>query len=279
MASVRPRVDAELIDTVVATLTERDRVICEHLLEHRVLTTAQLRELAFDSLTRAETRLVALYRRRVVDRFRPYTATGSAPYHYLLDEVGAAALAGVRGQRADELPWRRDQVLRWARSQRLAHLIGTNGVFTALVDYARHHPGYHLAAWWSERRCVAAFGSLARPDGYGQWRYPGGGLDFCLEYDTGTETVGRVASKMTSYAKLQLAVDRSLWVLIWTSTSRREGELRRALLPYAHAVRVATATDGTSETSAGNSWLALRGGHRVALAEISTQNEENLKAR
>src|SRR5436853_2663001 len=78
-------------------LTERDRAICETLYEQRLLTTEQLHELYFPNVVRARKRLVELYRLGVVDRFRPYRPTGSAPCHYVLDQLGVAVVASERG--------------------------------------------------------------------------------------------------------------------------------------------------------------------------------------
>jgi hypothetical protein len=263
---VRPRLDEVLVGQVIRSLTDRDRMLCEHLYEHRVLTSDQIRQLGYASLSRTQTRLVALHRRRVLDRFRPYVPTGSAPYHYLLDQAGAAAVAAARGVELDQLGWRRDHALRYATSQRLGHLVGVNGVFTSLIGNARRNPGYRLTEWWSETRCAAAFGALARPDGYGRWQHPAGTFDFWLEYDTGTETLGRVAAKLDGYQKLATVLDRPVWLLAWTSTLRREAALRRAIagrLPL-----VATTCGQLGTDAAAPVWLPAPGHLRLAPAAL-----------
>jgi hypothetical protein len=78
-------------------LTDRDRQLCRLLLEHRVLTSHQLTQLAFNHLDTAEDRLRTLTSLGVLDRFRPRRDTGSAPYHYVLGPLGAATLAAEQG--------------------------------------------------------------------------------------------------------------------------------------------------------------------------------------
>ena len=76
-------------------------------------------------------------------------------------------------------------------------------MFCALAAQGRRAGNAALTCWWSERRCAALWGDLARPDGYGQWteHTPAGPVttDFFLEYDTGSENLHRVAAKLTGY--------------------------------------------------------------------------------
>jgi predicted transcriptional regulator len=84
---------ASLITSYSHPLTRRDFEILIELYEHRVLTTPQIYELHFDTHTRASKRMLELYRLGLVERFRPHTPTGSAPWHYTLDEPGARLVA------------------------------------------------------------------------------------------------------------------------------------------------------------------------------------------
>jgi len=238
-------------------LTDRDRELCRLVFEHRVLTTPQLAHLAFDNLVTAECRLVRLYRLDLLDRFRPRRDTGSAPYHYVLGGLGAALLAAERGIEPRELGWRRDKALAIAYSQRLGHIVGTNGFFTSLAGYARRHPrrGVELAEWWSERRCRATWGEIVQPDGFGRLRQHDRLLDFFLEYDNATEPTQRVAAKLDSYAELARAKDLFTPVLFWFPTPGREASVRRTLgrpeLP------VATAYAQVGRNPAEAVWLPL----------------------
>lgn len=220
-------------------MSDRNRDLCRLLLDHRVLTTQQVTEVAFDSVNAAQHRLVTLYRLRVLDRFRPLRLTGSAPFHYVLDEMGVAIIAAERGIGRDELGYRRDKALALAHSQRLVHTVGVNGFFTALIGAARRSPSRSaLTEWWSERRCAATWGHTVRPDGYGCWREGGEATDFFLEYDRGTETLDRLVEKLDRYAKLQAASQITTLVLLWLPNPRREEELLRRV----HRPRVPLAT-------------------------------------
>ena len=74
--------------------------------------------------------------------------------------------------------WRRGLAHDLAASQRLAHLVGVNGFFTALLRSARTRPGCRLEEWWSERRCAREWGEVVRPDGYGVWVDHGASMPF-----------------------------------------------------------------------------------------------------
>jgi hypothetical protein len=202
-----PQLAAEL----AARLTARDRWLLRMLCEHRVLTTAQVTQLAFGTTRAAAARMTTLYACRAVDRFRPLAPAGSSPLHFVLDEAGAMLLAEEDGITASELGYRRDRSTSVALSPRLAHDTGANGIFTALAAAARASSGRQvLECWWGERRCAAAWGGHARPDGYGRWaeQPPGqraAAADFFLEYDTGAEPLTRVVAKLAGYAALDAA--------------------------------------------------------------------------
>jgi Replication-relaxation len=258
-ASHRPaplRATPQRVARLAGRLTDRDRMLCRLLAEHRVLTTGQLADLAFPNTDTAEHRLVILHRLGVVDRFRPHRRHGSAPYHYVLGPAGAAMLAAERGVTVKQLGWRRDRLLGLATSQQLAHLVGVNGFFCALARAARQQPGAVLVAWWPAQRCAARWGSLVHPDAYGRWREQGvGEVDFFLEYDRGTEPTARLTGKLTGYADLAHATGIPTPLLVWLPTPAREAAARRVLLHP--GVRVATAAPLTSCSPAEAVWLPV----------------------
>ena len=232
----RPAVSPALLAALAGRLTARDRWLLRMLLEHRVLTTTQITDLAYGGPRRAALRLSELYRLRAVDRFRPLAATGSSPYHWVLDQAGAEVLAAEDGVPLARLGYRRDRALDIAFSPRLAHTTGANGFFAALARAARRGGG-ELACWWSERRCAALWGDLARPDGYGLWRDPGGaGTDFFLEYDTGSEDLPRLAAKLTGYRELASRTQIATPVLFWLASGPHREQQFRALLAAAGPV-------------------------------------------
>ncbi|HYA44113.1 MAG TPA: replication-relaxation family protein, partial [Acidimicrobiales bacterium] len=196
-----------------------------------------------------------LHELRVLERVRPRHWRGSGPYHFALGPNGAAIVAANLGLEVRDLPWRRDAIAGLERSQRLAHLVGTNGFFTALVRSARHRAGCQLAEWWSEARCAAAWGEVVRPDGYGVWAEDGDRLPFLLEYDTGSEQLTRLGAKLPGYARLAKAAGHPTWVLFALGSVSREAGARREL---AHpGVPVATAVLRPGGAPDGPVWLPV----------------------
>ncbi|WP_433347625.1 replication-relaxation family protein [Microtetraspora malaysiensis] len=236
-----------VLASLATRLTGRDRHLIRLVWTHKVLTCHQITRIAFNDPTTARHRLIKLHRLGVLDRFRPKPPTGSAPWHYVLGEPGAAVLATEDGVDLPEFGYRRDRALSIAYSQRLAHTIGTNEVFARLSGTARRTSGCHIETWWTETRCAVQWGKYVRPDAYGRWTENSCTLDFFLEYDTGTETFDRVLAKLSGYAALAAATGIITPVLFLTTSARRESGLhsRLQLRAAQMAVPCATAVAGT----------------------------------
>ena len=255
---------------VLGRLTERDRLICRLLDEHRVLTSAQVADVCFTGERRARMRLAELYALDVLDRFRPRRGGSPVPFHFVLGPLGAALVAAEHDQPVADLAWRRHLASDLAASQRLAHLVGTNGLFTALARSARTKKDCQLAEWWSERRCAREWGEVVRPDGYGVWVEDATTLPFLYEHDNGTERLERLAAKLTGYARLAAAAGHPNWVLFSFPSPRREAEARRVL---AHPlVPVATCNRGARRAPDGPVWMVAgtAGTERVRLVELAS---------
>ena len=268
----RHRLSVDLLAVLAARLTARDRWLLGMLAEHRVLTTAQIAELAFDGQRRALIRLTELWRLHALDRFRPFTEVGSAQWHYVLGPAGTAVLTADTDPPARPGRWHRGEPLAIAHSAMLTHTVGANGVFTALAAAARHTPGARLAVWWSERRAAAAWGDLARPDGYGRWNQDGRSVDFFVEYDTGTEPLGKVAAKLCGYAALAEATGLHTPVLFWLPNPTREAGLRRLLTDPGTPVATTTPAALTRVGGAGPAgpvWLPTGTTTRVGLVHLA----------
>jgi hypothetical protein len=256
---------ADQLATLASRLTDRDRALLGLVGEHRVFTTHQLAQVFFHSHDRAEHRLRELTQAHVLARFRPHRrhGEGSAPFHYVLGPLGAAVLAAEHGLEVRRLGYRADKALGIAHSQRLAHVVGVNGFFTALAGYARQQrsQGARLAVWWSERRCHDRWGHVVRPDGYGRWREHGREVDFFLEYDRGTEPLDRLAAKLAAYQELADATQIPTPVLFWLPSSGREATVRQALAGDASwapaPFRIATASPALGHGPAQQAWLPL----------------------
>ncbi|QNP75005.1 replication-relaxation family protein [Streptomyces roseirectus] len=229
--SERAAVSGAYVARLSERLTERDRWIARMLHEHRVLTTAQLAEIAFTSARAANQRLLQLHKWRLVDRFQPFLTYGSAPMHYVLDVAGAAVLAYEDGLDPRDLNYRHDRALGIAHSLHLAHTVGTNAFFTHLIAASRRPDATgRLTAWWSEARCRRHFGDIVIPDGYGRWQEGDTVLEWFLEYDLATERPDRVAAKLPRYHRLAATTGITTPILVHLPTTRREARVRHALV-------------------------------------------------
>jgi hypothetical protein len=268
-SSLRPKVGDGLVMDVAHRLTERDRSILTMLYRHRVLTTDQLAEMYFDNTNTAQHRLTTLYRLRLVDRFQPLDHRyASLPFHYVLDQLGAMVIAAERGGDLDKPRWSADKALAIGKSQRLRHLVGVNGFFSALVAESRRRVDCDLSLWWSERHCAGQFDRIAQPDGLGVWEEAGARIVFCLEYDRSTETLERLGQKLKSYIDLQIASGAAYWVCFCFRHPRREAGARRVLAEA--TVPVATAALGPTQRPQDAAWAPIGyEGLRLRLAELA----------
>ena len=267
----RRRRDDLLATTAGRRLTARDRAICETLYEQRLLTTEQLCQLHFPNIVRARKRLVELYRLGVVDRFRPYRQTGSAPCHYVLDQLGAEIVASERGVTVNDLDWSRAKALKLASSTHLDHLVEANGFFTSLIAAVKQHDGVDVAAWWGQRRCSQAWGELVRPDGYVALTTGGDVLELCLEWDRGSETHARIEDKLVRYGELQSALERSLTLALVAPTERREHELLSVVRRAGVTPTLVTTAARHAADPLGENWLGKRDEQRQSLIHTATE--------
>lgn len=258
--------DQRLLE-LAGRITDRDRYLCRILAKHRVLTTGQITDIGFTGARRTRKRLAELHQIQLLDRFRPRVWAGSAPHHWVLGRAGADLIAVEDGLEPGRTGWRLDTAAALAGSQRLGHLVGTNGTFTSLIATARRTPGADLLEWWSEAQCAAEWGAVVRPDGYGVWAQDGGVLPFLLEYDTGSERIVRLTDKLTGYADLAREAGHPTWVCFRFPTPGREAEARPAL---AHrTVPVATAVLPAGDDPAAAKWLPVgRTDGRLRLVDL-----------
>ena len=255
---------------VLGRLTERDRLLCRLLDDHRVLTTAQVADVGFTGERRARMRLAELYALDVLDRFRPqaWGKPGSVP-------LGPrSARRRSRRRRARRRPGRPRLAARaWSTTSPPASASPTWSASTASSPpcSARPAPG-PAATWRSGGPSGAAPASGARssaPTATASGARTAPRLPFLLEYDNGTERLDRLAAKLDGYAKLAAAAGHPNWVLFTFPGPRREAEARRVL---AHpTVPVATTARAPGATPDGTVWLPVTStGHRLRLAQLAS---------
>jgi hypothetical protein len=222
------RVLREHADDLVRKLDARERAVLVAIYEHKVLLTEHLKAMFFGSLRRAQDRLRNLAQRGLIETWYPPQprGMGKASGHHTLTGSGAQVVASLLRIARSELRYVvRDGEDREQDSY-LAHRIGVNEFFCALVEAGRAIDGYGLAKWVPERTVRTAEGWI-RPDGFGVFLHPGGALDFYLEYDRGTETTRQLASKLAGYIGMardwtEQGAEHFPCVLIVVPNQRRE---------------------------------------------------------
>nr|WP_227463138.1 MULTISPECIES: replication-relaxation family protein [Nocardia] len=224
-------------------LLDRDRRLLALLAEHKALTTDQIASLEFASVRRAQDRLRKLREMGMLFAFRESLyGGGTTQTRYALGYLGARLIAAQRAQTPPAPAKYALSLERLACSPMLTHRLGVNGFFCALAAHRnptrRNDPvtpdGLQgLTQWWSERQCAEMFWTNAsgedqlHPDGYGCWEDRGRTVRFFLEYDTGTESLNTVASKLADYQRFP--TDRFGILLFSVHSARRETGLRTAL--------------------------------------------------
>jgi Replication-relaxation len=199
-----PRIWFEKKQTTFARawiLDERDHAMLLSLLEHKVLTTQQIKSLYFRSLRRCQHRLKELRDLGLIASFTPRSGFGEGrpPDCLFLTNAGLIACAELKGIRASDLSWIPDEGYRSNRN--LAHRLGVNGFFCGLVEASRAHEGHCLATWQPEH-WIRTRAAEVKPDGFGRYLHPSGACEFYLEYDRGTEAVGALSRKLEGYLRL-----------------------------------------------------------------------------
>ncbi len=282
------RVSDRLLIDAACSLTDRDRRILRLLRDHRVLATSQIAAMFFTDRNTCQHRLARLHQLRLVDRFRlPIPVDPRTPiltdtgyvrvteYGYVLDRVGAQVLAVERDENAkvdlDRVRWDTGQALAIADSPRLAHTLGVNQFFVSLIAAAGHLPSAGLVTWWGEGYCRQVLDGIVNPDGIGVWQQDGRRLTFALEYDRGSETLGRLGRKGFDYADLETASGWPFTLLVVLPGPRREIGARAAL--GRHGLAVATTSQPLTDNPAAGIWAPLHanpGLARVRLIDLAT---------
>jgi len=269
-ARARPRTDRLRLQSIAASITERDQRICIDLFEHRILTTIQLYELHFPSYPRARKRLLELHRLGLLWRTRPQRQPGSLPWHYVLDEPGALVVGESRGIEPNELRFRFDRALGMLDSPRLRHLRETNGFFTRLARACRtdEHP-YRLARWWGERTCALRWQGLVRPDGLGRLEGPVNSVTFALELDRGTESRDRLAEKLERYLLIASGPDAPEAVLFCFPSAEREQNAREVFRRPGISVATTSAERHLADPL-GHVWRRVGDDQRIRLIDLAS---------
>lgn len=253
-------------------LTKRDFDILIELYEHRLLTTPQIYELHFDTHTRASKRMLQLFRLGLVERFRPHTPTGSAPWHYTLDEPGARLVAARQEIDFKDLTFKKARIFDVVGSPRLRHRVECNGFFARLTLACRRR-GWRLE-WTGERRAAARWSEHITPDGIGRILAGGREISFFLEYDRGTENHGQLENKIERYRLVGRAATRPDALLFVFPSPARERHARRALIGAGFTVATAVRHHALRDPL-GPVWLPLGDDRRFAILDLPLEPRDD----
>jgi Replication-relaxation len=185
----------------MVSLDERDHALLLSLLEHKVLSTHQVKTLYFRSFRRCQHRMKELRDLGLVSSFvvgRGF-GEGRPPACWFVTKAGLNEIADAKDMRVSDLPWVPDGSYR--ASKMLAHRLGVNAFFCALAEASRAHEGHCLTTWRPEH-WVRTKAAEVKPDGFGLYLHSGGACEFYLEYDRGTEAFGALARKLEGYLRL-----------------------------------------------------------------------------
>jgi len=272
-SAARSSSTSTLLD-ISTRLRPRDYTIAHLLDQHIVLTTTQLSLVFFDSPITCQHRLHALRRLRFIDRFVRNRPGTPRPLCWVSGPLSARYVALSGGNVPPTLKALRERQDRVFSSPRLDHLLGINEFFIQLLVHARHSPHSRLARWWSERDTSAAYGRRVQPDGHGVWVDGGRSVGFFLEYDTGTEPLGRLVGKLASHRRLRGDGGPSYPVLFVLPSRAREQNLHRRFAEgMGVGVVVATTSPESGTDPAGAVWrLVGNGRHRLTLADLNSSH-------
>ena len=213
----------------VATRIDRlcgiDHGILGLLQVHRVLTTPQLITLTRRPERTVDYRLTRLRERSLIDRTRPYAASGSAPFSWWLTRAGARLVEGTSPAPGKGTP----------NPLFLRHTAAIAGLYVALSD-AGPSAGLTLACWrrdedaWEDWSGYRGAGRI-RPDAYAEVHLHVDGQDGVagafVEVDFATMDQARLRAKVArhrSYCKDTVWWDRHpccpALLLVTTSEAR-----------------------------------------------------------
>ncbi|MFI6986441.1 replication-relaxation family protein [Embleya sp. NPDC050154] len=268
------------IRDLVEQLTDQDRLVLRALATHRVLTSHQVTEMAFNSPSTARRRMKDLEDKGAVHRFRPCAENGSHPLHLILSPAGAAVLAVEMGEEPGPAARRAlgDRRFILMSGLRLTRLLGVDAFRAALESHAREHPDAAVEQWYGadEIPDMNVPRGLDRPDAVLIWRDGPHRSVLAVEFDTGTEQPRRLADRVARYAYARPRrpqgdepVEREDPVVLFVfGSTLRESNARATLTYFADEVPIATGVWRPGTSPAGALWLPWDRQTRTTLARL-----------
>lgn len=236
-------------------LTDRDQEILNLLDRHLLLTREQLQLLLeWPCVTRINRRLRQLFDAGLVERRFTPVQSGSAPAIYYLGREAIRHLVSINNGDSDTLLRRRRRMRRMPNST-LGHDLGISDFAASFIRHCLKTPGGEWISWLNEyaflnacRTAKVPLAIMPRPDGYGRYAINRLLYHFCLELDTGSESLRRIRRKLelyqlahsSGYFRKLFMLSRLTVLIVTTSSGRAAGLAER--LPQSPSLRVLVGT-------------------------------------
>ena len=254
-------------------LSERDRRIVSFVHRFRLLSRDQLMALApFGSLTRANTRLPALVRARLLSRksLPVYPGKGSAQALYFLGSASRTVLEVDAPAIARHIR----QVSRWEMPY-VEHVIKANQVVVDFLTATKRTPDVALFAFRTEPELRQVFVNRPLvPDGWLAWVQHGKRFNCFVEVDLHHEGLVQWRKKVLdclAYAESGLHEEvfgfRSFRVLVLAKSRGRLENIRRVAQQAGRLFLFAEIEEVTSQNLLGPAWLAAWDNRQISLSE------------
>jgi hypothetical protein len=211
-------------------LQPRDRRLLEELATMRMVDREQAKMVAgFGSTTRANTRLLALFRAGLLRRCFLGTTAGASKALYMLSTKGAEAVGVTLHGRQR----RNNEAL--VASFSIEHQLWINAMYCALKFQPIPIAGVRFSRWRTFLNPISPSLPLV-PDGYAELETPSGPLAAFLEVDLGTENLTVWKEKINRYLQLALSGEferqfrqSRFRVLVTAHSERRMHSIRKVV--------------------------------------------------
>lgn len=248
-------------------LTSRDLLLLHALPILRCVDRMQVERIAsFNSITRANTRLLQLVHAGVLNRFFLPSDRGGVKALYSLSPH-SAEFVGAPGR---ELRRTRDAIL--AADLFVDHQLAINEVWIEVFRPTATAPSFGDPRWKYFTAPLTADFRLI-PDAFFQLEYRSGRFGHFVEVDRGTESLQVIDQKISSYLHYalsgeypkQFGLERFRVLFVLTSPRRLEN-VRRAVLKHTDRIFwFATLSDINREGLFAPVWVRPKGGERLPL--------------
>jgi len=261
------------VDHKRLALTERDRRLIDLISRFRLVSRDQAMALApFGSLTRANTRLAALTRGRLLSRktLPVYPGKGGAQALYFLGHEGAALLGGELTDFFGQIR----QIRRWDSRQAM-HVVAANQVLVDFIIALQQTTDAALLGFRTEPELRQVFRDKRLvPDGWIAWTERGRRFNCFVEVDLHSEGLAEWRKKVLAYLEYaesgshgELFGFGAFRVLVVAKSKTRLQSIQRIAQQVGRLFLFAEIGNVDAQNILGQTWLPATGEQLIALSE------------